>query len=895
MGFERVDKLVDYQNPLYRVDLSGLNMISMFEEMVRWLPDETALLDGEIALTYAQVNQRSNQIGRTLLAHSPAPGETVAALADTGPEMALMNVGVMKARKVLVGLLPSHPVLRLEELITDAEARVILCCTATLTLASELADRLDLTLLNINALDEEDHSNLALPYDPQDLVAVIYTSGSTGKPKGVMKSHQSSLHGLGTHAAMGLDASMRHLSIYHFSYANGVLAPFKAWLLGGTYHPFDLNRYGLPAMIEKLKQEQITVYQSPPSLFRNLVRQIAPGELSSVRWVHLGGEPVLARDFEMFKEKFHPPCLFFNNYGSSEVGSMARNLMDHDSVVEGEVIPLGYSSDRMSLTIVDENGEPVKQGEIGEMVVRSKYIVPGYWKDPELTARKIHQIEGSDERRIHTGDLVYQLPDGRYVYAGRKDSMVKVRGSRVYTAEVEAALGRMTDVDEAVVRVINTPAGDARLIAYLQPKAGAVLKNDRIRRALATRLPGHMIPGQFVFVEDFPRTISGKIDRQRLPDPERSRPDLSHPVEPAQGEMETRLVLIWERVLDLTGIGVTDNFFDLGGDSLLAVELFIEIEKTFGQNLPISLLLEAGTIRQQAEMLKTVGDRDTWQPLVAFSPEGRQIPLFCFAGKGGNPIRFRQLASGLGADQPVYFLQSRGLSGMEAPLASIEEIAADFIKAIRQVAPRGPYRLLGSSFGGKVAYEVACQLMQAGEQVAFVMMLDTFAPGYPQYLKRRPRLVEKLRDYWEYLSKHWHSLRVGSAEDRRAYLGYYFDLVPLYLARWRQKRRPEREARQRARLLPAAYQKVEAANVRASRLFVPAPFPGCVILVRASQQPPGIVPDPTLGWGKFDIETLEIHQVDGHHGNLLMPPQVNQVAEILKPMLKRNHIPNDLG
>ena len=565
---------------------------------------------------------------------------------------------------------------------------------------------------------------------------------------------------------------------------------------------------------------------------------------------------------------------------------MARNVMDHDTVLENEVVPLGYKTDRMSLTILDEDGNQVEQGKVGEMVVRSRYIINGYWKNPALTAEKIQRIDGSPEKIIHTGDLVYQLPDGCYVYAGRKDSMVKVRGSRVLTIEVEAALARISGVDEAVIRVENTAAGDARLIAYIQPKADAALTADAIRQSLAERLPAYMIPGQFVFVDEFPRTSSGKIDRQGLPYPDRSRPVLSHQVVAVAGSVEEQLVAIWQRALNLEGVGVTDNFFDLGGDSLTAVELFIEIEKAFGRRLPISLLLEAGTIRQQAAMLETATELDPWQPLVAFNQHGSQPPLFCFAGKGGNPIRFRQLAAGLGADQPVYFLQSRGLSGSETPLGSVEAIAADYIQSIQTMSPTGPYRLLGSSFGGKVAYEAACQLAREGRQVEFVMMVDTFAPGYPLYMEPRSRFLLKLEELREYLSKHWHSLREGNPEDRREYLKYYFDLVPLYVQKWRHKRQLKAEVRRRQQSLPSPYRRVEAANVNASRQFKPAAYPGLVILLTARQQPSGIVEDRSLGWDRYEIGELRIHQVEGHHGNLLMPPFVSQVSEILEQVIK---------
>ncbi|MEJ2488137.1 MAG: AMP-binding protein, partial [Anaerolineales bacterium] len=278
-------------------------------------------------------------------------------------------------------------------------------------------------MINIDDLGFFETDNIGLSYKSSDDLGIIYTSGTTGEPKGLVFDNTSSLHSFGVHATMGLDASMRLISIYHFSYGNGVLGPFKAWLLGGSYHPINLPKAGIREMINRIKQEKITVYQSPPSLFRNIVKQIKPGELPTLRWIHLGGEPVVAHDLDLFKEKFDPPCKIFNNYGSSEIGSMARNIMDHSTVLTNDIVPLGYKTERMTLIIVDDDGKEVEPGQIGELVVQSRYLKSKYWKNKKLTEEKFQEIAGTEEKMMYTGDLVYQQSDGRYVFAGRKDSL----------------------------------------------------------------------------------------------------------------------------------------------------------------------------------------------------------------------------------------------------------------------------------------------------------------------------------------------------------------------------------------------------------------------------------------------------------------------------------------
>ena len=885
MNSDRIQLLKGYQNPVYHEDLSSYTIVGLFEEMCRRIPDEVALVDGDERFSYAEVNRIANQIGQAILELDDSFPQVVSAIAENGLKMNLMEMGILKARKILVGLLPSQPFNRLVEILKDSNAKILVYSRETEDLAQKLAIELGLTVLNIDDLRGGWESNLDLEYEPEDYLSIGYTSGSTGKPKGIVRNHLSIIHSVAVHATMGMDASERFFSIYNFSYGNGFVAPFKAWLLGGILYPFDLNKVGVSELIDLIRDQELTVYHTPPSVFRNFVTSVSPGSLPSLRWIHLGGEPVVMRDIELFKEKFHPGCKIFNNMGSSESTSMMRYVMDHDTKFEDDVVPIGYLSDRISGMVVDENGNPVEMGQVGELIVQSGYLSCGYWNDPQLTAEKFLPVEGSSEKIFTTGDLVYQRSDGCFVYAGRKDSQVKVRGSRVVVADLEESISRIPGVSQAVVRVDKNIKGSTRLSAYVIPDTRIPITPEHIRNTLAAQLPIHMVPHHVAIVSQFPRTSTGKVDRQLLPSIQKIRPNLTSPPDPPATPTEEELTGIWEYIFQMDGIGVTDNFFDLGGDSLLAVELFVEIEKVFGRRFPISLLIQASNIRQQAKLVQEIQQVDPWSPLVEFNAGGSHLPLFCFAGKGGNPIKFRQLAMDLGEDQPVYFLQSRGLSGMELPFSSVEEIAADYLRAIRRVQPHGPYRLLGSSFGGKVAYEAAHQLNTEGEPVDFVMMLDTYATGYPVYLKSPSKLLRSIRKGFGYLEKHWQSLSRGDWEERKNYLKYYWDLIPVSFQERKQRRRLEYDEQARYSAMPDALKTVERSNIKASKLYRTPPFPGKVVLLRAAVQPTGIVEDDSLGWSDTEIGELLIHCVEGHHGNLLMPPHVNQVVDILNQHL----------
>jgi thioesterase domain-containing protein/acyl carrier protein len=374
------------------------------------------------------------------------------------------------------------------------------------------------------------------------------------------------------------------------------------------------------------------------------------------------------------------------------------------------------------------------------------------------------------------------------------------------------------------------------------------------------------------------------VDTKSLPKPDGSRPDLGYSLTPPSDDIETQLVQVWETVMDVRPIGVEDNFFDLGGHSLLAVQLFAEMEKAFSKKLPISILLTASTIKEQAAILENGGSDEAWSPLVPVQTEGAQPPLYCIPGRGGNPIRFNDLAKRMGAGQPIYMLQSRGLSGRTNPLSDIRKIAADFVAAIRTVQPNGPYFFLGSSSGGKVAYEMAQQLRAAGEETGLVVMIDTYGPGYPVYLSERSAVIKWTSRRVQQLQKHLGNLKVLSWKERWAYLGRYLKVSGTFLSdrtsavkvRWDEERLED---------LPDELVQVERANVQAARNYKPKPYAGKVVIFRATEQPKGIVEDLTLGWGKIQIADFSVVDVPGHHGSILVEPRVAALAEALNEQI----------
>lgn len=463
--------------------------------------------------------------------------------------------------------------------------------------------------------------------------------------------------------------------------------------------------------------------------------------------------------------------------------------------------------------------------------------------------------------------------------------MVKIRGYRIETSEIETVLIEQDFITTAVVEGRKNTSGNVHLVAYLILSDERKLDLHELRSILSARLPDYMIPAHYMVLDELPMTTSRKVDRKALPNPKPGRPDLGNQLIAPDSEMESKLAAIWERVLEIKPIGIEDNFFDLGGDSLLAAQLFAEIEMAFNKKLPLSILYTAGNIHEQAVILHQKKLEADWSPIVKVRAAGSKPAIFCFPGKGGNPIRFRHLSQHLGEEQPVYMLQSRGLSGTVTPYVRMEDIAADFKKSIQEVQPKGPYYLIGSSGGGMVAYEIAQQFITAGEEVRVLAFVDSYGPSY---LKRQPstkRLLQRVYKLTQFIGKHIANLRVATREGKRKYVSHYIK------EGWRRvKGLPKMlsaiimQARG-AKLSPELVE-VEKANLKAYIEYQPKPYPGRVILFRASQQPWGIYPDPTLGWGEVGINDLVIHEVPGHHGSILFEPRVGKLAKILEGLLE---------
>jgi thioesterase domain-containing protein/acyl carrier protein len=465
-------------------------------------------------------------------------------------------------------------------------------------------------------------------------------------------------------------------------------------------------------------------------------------------------------------------------------------------------------------------------------------------------------------------------------YRGRLDTQVKLRGYRIELGEIEAHLQQQPSVAQSAVIVREDRPGDRRLVAYVVAAPGAPPDPVALRDALKAVLPDYMVPAAVVALDALPLTPNGKVDRLALPASGDAVAATDH-VAP-RDDYEIPLVAIFERVLGVAGVGVTDSFFDLGGHSLLAVRLITQVESTFGRNLPLATLFEAPTVAEFAAVLRREGWAPPWNSLVALQPRGTMPPFFCVHSLGANLVSYRRLATLIGDDQPFYGLQPYGLDGESAPHDSVEAMAAHYIREIQTVQPHGPYRLGGVCLGGIVAFEMAQQLSAAGEEVALVAMIDSYFPGVPPH--QRPDVQRRwgltaTADY--YLG----DVLLRSPRDR---VDYVLTRIVNIGGRIRRGLRalvgrpvPVEGT------LPQVLLRIRKAHSAAEHSYVPTRFPGHVQLFWCAELPVRAYADTRLGWSEFADEGLDVVVVPGNHLSMVEEPHVRVLATKLRDTLIR--------
>ena len=766
------------------------DLVARFEAMALRYPERPAIDSNGVTLTYAQLNAKANRIAHAILATVPQarkpvskPQDTplVALFVDQGIDLAASVFGTLKAGCAYVPLDPTYPDNKNAHMLADARPAAMVTYAASDARADALTPT-KLPKVHVEALpDTLPADNPGVAIEAHRLAYVLYTSGSTGKPKGVMQTHRSVLHNAAVHAdAFGITHEDRQTLLYPCSVYGGVRDTYNALLNGAALHHYPVREAGYDGLTTWLAEHRISLYCSVASVFRHFARRLDESDkpadknrYADLRIIKLGGEAPLPADVELYRKHFPHGCELSCGLGSTETGMSCRFPVMKDTALDGPAIPLGKAVHGIEVLLVDENRHPIEEessGGIGEIAIRSRYITQGYLGREDLNSTVFSVDENDPElRTFYTGDLAQRNDDGDFMHRGRKDHQVKVRGNRVELLEVEAALESQPAVRDAVVLAKTDDAGTVRLVAYLtlEESYGEPVTAHTMRDHLKNHVARFAIPNVYVQLDAIPLTPNGKRNRLALPEPEAEGVTLlsagGEKVAPAN-ELEEKIARAFARALNGKGSsddrfrgGVTDSFFDLGGDSLQAVGLVLGIEKEVGQRIELAALISHPSVRALAELLD--GDTSALNaashaPVVTFHPVSETAtrpPLFTISGQGGSVLCYHDLARRLPNEQPVYGLQLPGINADEEVFDDVRPVATELIRRMQTVQPAdtGPYRLLGYSFGAVVAFEMAQQLEAAGQSVEYLGVIDCQAPQTRRPASKLTKLKVHLRDFMQ--------------------------------------------------------------------------------------------------------------------------------------------------
>ncbi len=811
-------------------------------------------------LTYGDLEARSNRLAHHLIACGVGPDVPVAVCVTPSLEVLVAMLAIWKARGVYLPLDPTHPETLIGQMLDEARPRLVLTSAAL----SGLTGRYPQFCFDRDSHLLRKQPRTAPRTEPclADPAYLLYTSGTTGKAKGVVGTQANLvqyIHSAGQR--YGFTARDIFVSVARYTFSISLFELVSPLCCGGSLRILERDEILCPERLCRTLKE-VTVLHAGPSLLGSLFRYLratpsVPRAFPKMRHASSGGDMVTPAVMEEMARVF-PKAELFVIYGCSEVSCMGTSYaVDREATASRTLV--GKPFPNVTLRVFDADRNLVPFGVVGEICFAGAGVAEGYLDRPELTAEKFAWIDG--RRFYQTGDIGRLHADGNLEILGRRDFQVKLRGIRIELAGIEKVVQALGLAAQCAVVAIRQGEGDVRLVAFVVKP-----RNDKIatfRRALARELPDYMLPHRVVVLEAMPLTANGKLDRNRLKEmPWQTRLDGNGTVGPVN-DRERTVAEIFARVLGLREVGVEDSFFDLGGDSLLGAIALTEIERAIGVAIPPSVLFENGTVRALADH-RPDGDPDMPKPIL-LNGKCSGPPLFLLSGVHIYRELARQL-DGRCAAYGVFAPHELLAFDPASEIQSVETLAQDYIRIIRRQQPTGPYRLLGYSFSGIVAYEVARQLTAAGETIELLTLVDSHLPEWSAGWKCRLAMIGRLRSapLRSVAAFFRRRLREKFAPDLRNEALVYHD--DQELGRWEVQRgvaNGNTVARYRSRI----------------RSF---PGIGKVVLIasgtRLREEP---LHSPSCGWSPY-VPDLEVHTIDADHFQMMRDePYVSRTAEII--------------
>ncbi len=725
------------------------SIVDLIRQQSEKYPSKTALCCGEASITYKELDQRSNQLAHYILASGLKPGSFIAVALERSNEMVISLLAILKSGCTYIPLDPSYPANRIEMIFEDANVK----CIITNSALSESIPKCESVFLidkMINAengfhpdiilhgkknisIHDESISNKSpdIKIRPEDLAYVIFTSGSTGRPKGVMISHKSLLNFLfSMQKTPGITDKDYILAVTTIAFDIAILEIWVPLISGASIHiASELEAKDGQKLLDIIHKHQVSIMQATPVTWQIMIE--SGWERSPKLTCLCGGEAMPRQLATDLLNRCHS---VWNLYGPTETTVWSTIFqVEEINLTHDPIVPIGKPIKNTSIFILNEHFDPVPIGIPGELYIGGDGVSKGYLNRAELTAERfIENPFNYGSKMYRTGDLARFRSDGVLEYLGRTDQQVKLRGYRIELGEIEFYLQKHPEIKQGVVALVKS-GSQPRLVAFYIPKVkNTTITNSNLTDYLRNLLPDYMIPSHFVKMPQFPLTPNRKLDRNKLATYKlvvevRSNNNLVKP----RDVTEFKLAKIWQDILGMRSISVVDNFFEVGGHSLIAVRLMARITTEFNKSLPLATIFQHPTIAELAKVLIKNNVESMWDALVPMQKGSIEFPpVFCLPGAGGNILYMQSLIREMNHELSIYGLQPPGLDGITPVFESVESLAKHYIESIKKVYPVGPYRLIGHSFGGLVAFEIARHLERSGDIVGDVIILDTAAPHW---------------------------------------------------------------------------------------------------------------------------------------------------------------------
>jgi amino acid adenylation domain-containing protein len=835
-------------------------------------PDAIAVVDEAGEHTYERIRRRANGLAARLRTLGAGPETVVAIHLDRGAGFVIALLGVLRAGAAALPLDRDHPDQRKLQATADANAALLLT-------GPDEAVSFPFNGLRLSLDATEAETGPPVTVSPDGLAYLLYTSGSTGRPKGVMLSHRAATEFTRWAAGhTGIEADDRVAQRTPVAWDAALVELFMAFDRGASAVVVSTEAMADPAtLIETVNTHRITFLLLVPSLLAVHLDAGTFAETPTLRIVASAGEALTQQAVDTFAEQ--SSARLYNFYGPTESGiGVSQSLAIPGA--RRPVVPIGTPTGNVRLYVLDALDQPVPVGVAGELHVGADQLARGYLGRPALTAERFvpdHLSGRAGARLYRTGDLARWLPDGQLDFLGRRDGQVKIRGARVELGEIDAALLEHPKVRQAVTLARVGRDGRLALVAYVVaadagPDADEAGLVDDLRRQLRTRLIRAAVPTSITVLEQLPVLSNGKLDRAALPAPEiGTRAPWVAPRDP----VEARLSSLWAETLGVEAVGVRDDFFDLGGHSLVALRLTMRLRHELGREIPVETVISASTVERLAAVLRGTGDVLPATPVVPLreSP-GEGPPLFIMHGLGGQIFRYHLLVRRLRDDRPAYAIPATGFAAGETPHTSLESMADDYADRIQAVHPHGPYLLCGHCIGGNIAIEVARRLRERGEPVPLVTMFWTHAnePVIKRYVSDDVSLMMQ-------------ALAGGANPvDPQRLVGLSPDeqlLAIIAAASASGELIAGAEDIAQARRIFEVYR----ANAHAVVDYRHARYDGDVLLLVPEEDE--FVPGDVFGWDEVVAGRLHVADIPGHRGTCLDEPLVQRTGAILQDWIDR--------